>query len=364
MKSPALGHDAALRLRVGELVEVRSADEILATLDAQGDLDGLPFMPEMLRFCGQRLRVHRSAHKTCDTITGSLASRRMERCVHLEGARCDGAAHGGCQAACLMFWKEAWLKRVEPERSGLWWRLLEGSSAPLRSPPEQAGNRTHAQLERAAVREGADDANPTYRCQITQLLAASDPLPWWEPTQYLRDWLSGNWALGAMLRGVLLRSLSRLVTLGRGFRVKVKGYNAVARLLGEPAWPYTWAPLRDRTPSETLNLQPGELVAVKSHEEIRATLSGNKNRGIGFAAEMVRYCGGVYRVRARVEKILDEKTGRMMRMKNDCIILEDVICRSECSPKRLFCPRSIFPFWREIWLRRVGGERPGPAAER
>jgi hypothetical protein len=68
---------------------------------------------------------------------------------------------------------------------------------------------------------------------------------------------------------------------------------------------------------------------------------------------MVRYCGGTYRVRSRVEKILDERTGRMMRMSNDCLILEDVICRSECSAKRLFCPRSIYPFWREIWLRRV-----------
>jgi hypothetical protein len=167
-----------------------------------------------------------------------------------------------------------------------------------------------------------------------------------------------------MLRNWILVLLSRVVRLGRGFRLKVNAYNAVARLFGEPAWPYTWAPPRERTPSEMLNLQPGELVAVKSHEEILATLSRNRNRGIGFAAEMVRYCGGVYRVRARVEKILDEKTGRMMQLKNDCIILEDVICRSECSSGRLFCPRSIFPFWREIWLRRVGGTRPAPGGER
>ena len=55
-------------LRVGDVVEVRSAAEILATLDERGELDGLPFMPEMLRFCGRRLTVHKVAHKLCDTI--------------------------------------------------------------------------------------------------------------------------------------------------------------------------------------------------------------------------------------------------------------------------------------------------------
>ena len=41
----------ALGLRVGERVEVRSAEEIFATLDKSGCLNSLPFMPEMLQFC-------------------------------------------------------------------------------------------------------------------------------------------------------------------------------------------------------------------------------------------------------------------------------------------------------------------------
>jgi hypothetical protein len=64
-------------LRVGDLVEVRSAQEILATLDQNGELENLPFMPEMLQFCGQRLTVHKVAHKLCDTISAS-GMRRME----------------------------------------------------------------------------------------------------------------------------------------------------------------------------------------------------------------------------------------------------------------------------------------------
>src|SRR5689334_19126751 len=89
-------------LRVGDVVEVRSEAEILATLDADGRIDGLPFMPEMLKYCGQRFSVYKSAHKTCDTIEKS-GLRRMKNAVHLEGLRCDGEYHGDCQAACLLF---------------------------------------------------------------------------------------------------------------------------------------------------------------------------------------------------------------------------------------------------------------------
>jgi hypothetical protein len=44
----------ARRVRAGEMVEVRSKEEILATLDERGRLHGMPFMPEMLQYCGQR----------------------------------------------------------------------------------------------------------------------------------------------------------------------------------------------------------------------------------------------------------------------------------------------------------------------
>ena len=41
----------------------RSRQEcILSTLDERGRLQELPFQPEMLAFCGQRLRVAKVAH--------------------------------------------------------------------------------------------------------------------------------------------------------------------------------------------------------------------------------------------------------------------------------------------------------------
>ena len=342
---------AVLGLRVGESVRVRSEAEILATLDAQGEIDGLPFMPEMRPLCGHSFRVHRRADKTCDTISGSLGARRMRDAVHLAGVRCDGGDHGGCEAACLVFWKEAWLERDEASRRG----VLEPVIRPFLSggtslPAIGASPCTRALVERAAIRSSGDE--PAYRCQITQLLEATTPLSPWLPVPYLRDWLGGNVTLGAMLRVALMRLLTRLVW-GRGFRLKVRIYDVVARVLGEPAWPFHPGLGVGSAPREVLDLKPGDLVEVKSHAEILSTLRGWSHRGLSFAPEMVRYCGGTYRVRARVEKILDERSGRMLHMKNDCIVLEDVVCKSECSTGRLFCPRGIYPYWREVWLRKL-----------
>jgi hypothetical protein len=106
---------------------VRSEAEILATLDEKGELDGLPFMPEMLAWCGRRLRVEKLALKLCDTIewTGMY---RIRDAVHLGMSRCDGQAHGGCQAGCNIYWKEAWLKRVPAGESALSLEIESGDA--------------------------------------------------------------------------------------------------------------------------------------------------------------------------------------------------------------------------------------------
>ena len=116
---PTRGSAGPPRLRAGDVVEVRAPHEILATLDERGELDSLPFMPEMLRYCGRRFTVAKVAHKTCDTITGT-GYRRMDDAVHLAGVRCDGSAHDGCQAAWLTYWKAAWLRA---ESRGAHYRL-------------------------------------------------------------------------------------------------------------------------------------------------------------------------------------------------------------------------------------------------
>ena len=77
------------------------------------------------------------------------------------------------------------------------------------------------------------------------------------------------------------------------------------------------------------------------------------NRGMYWDAELVPYCGGTYRVLRRITKIINEQTGKMMEMKTPCITLDTVTCQARYSPCRMFCPRAMYPDWREIWLERV-----------
>ena len=102
---------------------------------------------------------------------------------------------------------------------------------------------------------------------------------------------------------------------------------------------------------QTLGLQPGERVRVKRKEEIVATLDANNaNRGMKFDGEMLRYCGQEASVLRRVERIIDEKNGRMLELKTPCIVLDDVTC---AGAYHRHCPRAIYHYWREIWLERV-----------
>jgi len=77
-----------------------------------------------------------------------------------------------------------------------------------------------------------------------------------------------------------------------------------------------------------------------------------------FDPEMVPYCGGTYPVLQRLTRIIDEKSGRMIDLKNPCVILDSVICQARYCDNRLFCPRAGYPYWRELWLERVNEGQP------
>ena len=321
------------QFRAGDWVEVRSEAQILATLDEQGRLDALPFMPEMLQYCGKRFRVGKTAHKTCDTIQHYKA-RHMERAVHLEGLRCDGQSHGGCQAGCLLFWKTAWLEPVNGSGDGESDRALFVKAIP--APPRC--NRA-ALLQSTRVHSGeSTGAEDLYACQATELLRATATLKWWDPRQYLMDLISGNVGFMRWVRYIALA-----------------GFNALVRL----RWPSRQVPAVvgravGKTPTETLDIKPGEWVRVRSPAEIMETLSaGQKNRGLWFDVEMLPFCEKRFQVLHRVEKIVDEKTGKLITLPGGCLILDGVTCSGNYSHDRLFCPRAIYPYWREIWLRRT-----------
>jgi hypothetical protein len=361
MSQANFARDGLPRFQVGDYVEVRSREEILATLDENASLENLPFMPEMFAYCGQRFRVYKSAHKTCDTINGSKGLR-MRGAVHLDGVRCNGLSHDGCQASCLIFWKTAWLRKLHATDAN---SKLCNDPAQERKESEMGGC-TEADVL-AATRKTSDECGESaYACQATQLLSATEPLPWWNWQQYVEDYASGNVGLVRMLKGFLYMAYQQgLVNLGIGLGPLLRWiYDRFQKLRSGVPYPRRAGklPAGERTPAVTLDLQPGELVRVKSLEEVRATCDKwNMNRGMRFDAELVPYCGGTYQVLKRVSKFLNEKTGKMMEMKTPCIILDSVVCQARYSKCRLFCPRSIYPFWREVWLDRVATRSSDPA---
>lgn len=346
------------RRRVGDWVEVRSKEEILRTLDKTGRLDGLPFMPEMFKYCGRRFRVYKRAHKTCDTIAFDWNSpgRSLHDGVHLN-LRCDGEAHGGCQAGCLIFWKEQWLKPVAEAAESS--QVIASASTQPETAGTGVGICTEADVcsaTRAPLPQPGDET--VYSCQATQLLNFTKPLPWWDARQYLEDYTSGNATVWQITRGSIYffyyyGTLAFSERLGRPSRWL---YDRIQAVWGGIAFPRRRGELPDDQPAPvaSLNLKPGELVRVKSFEDIRKTIrNDNRNRGMTFDAELVPYCGHTFRVRGYVERFIDEKTGKLKTMKTPAVIMNDVFCRARYSEHRMLCPRSIFSWWREVWLERV-----------
>jgi|SRR5579871_5905178 len=346
----------ATKFKVGEWVEVRSKEEILRTLDEKGCIDGMPFMPEMLQYCGQRFQVYKSAHKTCDYSTPyPFYLRRLENTVHLQ-TRCDGSAHDGCQAGCLLYWKEDWLKATGKTAVPTIQRSANGNSAGALKCSEKS-------LHDLVKINTATDPEPIYVCQITEVPRATTALNWWDVRQYVQDWLSGNVPFSRLITSLIYSSYYHLTNAGFKVGKPMRWlYDHVGPFLGTTKFPRTPGriPVGQPTPTSNLGLQPGELVRVKSHDDILNTVAAdNKNRGMFWDAELVPYCGGTYKVAKRVTKLIGEQTRKMVEMKTACIILENVVCRARYSDCRMQCPKEMYPYWREVWLERVG---PAPAA--
>ena len=302
-------------------------------------------MPEMLQYCGKRFRVYSSAHKTADTIE-LFSIRKLANSVHLEELRCEGTSHGGCQAGCLLFWKECWLKRIPEDRAAVGSNVRESVSTGERGSSAVKLNSLSC-LSRCTRRPVADGEPERYRCQATEMLKATTEVrrrDRWDPRFYVRDLTSGNVSLFDFIRFGALAML-----------------NAFLRHWFGCYYPCLRGLAVEKTPSSELNLQEGELVRVRAKEEIERTLNRHfRNRGLWFDVEMVPYCrNGNYRVLRRVEKIINEKTGEMMKLANPCLILDGVTCSGNYSYQRMFSRRHEYLYWREIWLERVNANNKG-----
>ena len=300
---------------VGELVRIRSLEEIAATLDAHGCLDGLPFMPEMAKYCGTTGTVFRYVDKVYD-YGGRKDLRRMKDAVLVAGLRCDGSAHDGCQARCYLLWKTAWLTAADA--------------------PAAVSAKTSIDLGPTFVKQGEEKK---YVCQFTELVRASSRMSPRDPRRDLRPLIGGNVTIAAFAVAMLTRL-----------------FNVAQRLRGGIGFPANKPSSTTTSPRTDLNLQPGEVVRVREPERIFETLDRvGKNRGLWFDRDMLKHTKQQFKVLARVDRIIDDASGRMRPMKTPCIVLDGVDASGEVLG---FCPQHDLVFWREAWL-----ERSEPAKE-
>jgi hypothetical protein len=195
-----------------------------------------------------------------------------------------------------------------------------------------------------------------YFCQVTEHLAATEPLRPLAMWHFVEDVRTRNAKAQHVWKVIGLHLVWRLRNLGFGWRVAVWFYARIHRLLtGRPD------PFREGlthkgvpTPEENLDLKPGEFVEVKSHDEILQTVNvGLRNRGLAYNKELTPVCGGKFCVAQRIIRIIKEKSGRMITIRNTCIKLDGVYWQALYTDYSLLCSRRVTPYFREAWLRRT-----------
>jgi hypothetical protein len=308
-------------LRPGDFVQVKTPDEILGTLDQDGSLNRLPFMPEMTEHSGKTFRVSRRVVTMCCTATSGPRAFEDDDVFLLDELRCSGAAHDGCQKACMIVWRAAWLRKVDAPAS---------TAAP-----------DLASAERLRARLKTSQGPNVYFCQASELLKATHALSW---PQRLRRCLleitGGNYG-----------------PLEMAVRVGTFTFWRIRRaLFGQ--FPRGG---RGATPAQTLNLHAGELVEIKPLNEVLKTLDeGGNNRGLRFSPDMRLACGRQKRVTNRIDRIIVDGTG-VMRKLRDTVRLDDSVCG--CAHLTFGgCSRGEIMYWREIWLERKGSS-PEPGSQ-
>src|SRR5262249_50728456 len=156
--------------------------------------------------------------------------------VILDGLRCDGSGHDGCKDGCKILWKEAWLRPFDPV-----------------APTTQI-SKTGLDELRSRLKVKSDEHH--YFCQSTERFNATKAFPGKQ-----RPWMV-RIAVREIRNGDL--SASKVLKL-----FALWFWQGMLRAAGCDNW--LCGPHK-RTPTQSLHLQPGELVRVKTRAQIVETL--------------------------------------------------------------------------------------------
>ena len=215
------------------------------------------------------------------------------------------------------------------------------SGTPLHPPGGRSRARAQSPSPDAPERPASSEAGDFWRCQATEALPRVRAAEDLEPRAVLAR------VPQRQLRPAALR-VPRCSWLRDGGRGPARQAQAAA----------AGGTGTDTGPAG-LDLQPGELVRVRQPDEIAATLDETgHNRRLSFDREMLPYCGKTLRVKYRVDRIIEDKTGRMLK------IPRTAWCsRAPSAPVTAARAAGSAPGDRRVLARRLGRarRRPRPA---
>ena len=95
----------------GDIVRVRSREEIQSTLDPFNMLKGCTFFHEMFDYCGTDQKVFKVMRNFMDER--DYKYKKTRGIILLENNFCSGrSAFGECDRCCFLFWREEWLEKL------------------------------------------------------------------------------------------------------------------------------------------------------------------------------------------------------------------------------------------------------------
>jgi len=189
----------------------------------------------------------------------------------IDGLRCSGNDHDGCQRGCLILGKSEWLTKLSTGRP-------MGSPSVVNTVAISPALKTKVNPDR-------------YFCQSTELVRVTKPLS-----------LSGR--IRVCFSEVVSGDVGVLAVLER---IITPIFWKAMDMFVRPR--YVIRPL-DKTPLTKTDLKSRELVEVKSADELEQTLNRKGcNRGLRYDHGLNQFYGTRHRVRDRLDRIIIESTG-------------------------------------------------------
>lgn len=294
----------------GEVVRIRTREEILLTLDANSSLDGCLFAGQMLDWCNTTQRVLKVVRCVFDECEYRMYETKYPFYI-LDGLICDGCVsefEHVCDHGCQLLWHEEWLE--------------EGSENYVFETDEsiQCG------IDEKTENTPTESILAPRSCQLKAIDEIKNRNSWFENIMQYRI---------TILWSVKINFIYTLNSLSRLFAANQNKYG-------------------ENLPSDG-DIRPGDAVRVLGKNELKTILdAGNKYKGCQFVPEMFQFCDKEFVVLKTVKYFFDERQKRMCRC-NDIYLLSGVMCSGRRRAFSIPCDRSCFYFWHKHWLRKIHG---------